>query len=167
MIQTGQNHEKKPTQIASQPRFKLGNSQIQVRIVTIKDNLLSMAYWQTPLQSDSIGLWRWWITHRINGFSDFVHRPDSKELEDKESNPGLVMRDFVMDKSGSWGTFSPRTSVSLANLHSICSSTIIFTITRGWHNRSGVAAVLLASQSRIFFLRPSSGVFYFAKIVAL
>jgi hypothetical protein len=24
-------------------------------------------------------------THRINGFSDFVHRPDSKELEDKNT----------------------------------------------------------------------------------
>jgi hypothetical protein len=34
-----------------------------------------------------------------------------------------------------WGRFPPRTSVSPANLHSICFSTIIFTITRGWHNR--------------------------------
>jgi hypothetical protein len=25
------------------------------------------------------------ITHRINGFSDFVNRPDSKELEDKNT----------------------------------------------------------------------------------
>jgi hypothetical protein len=48
-----------------------------------------------------------------------------------------------------WGRFSPRTSVSLANLHSICFSTIIFTITRGWHNRPGVAAVPTASQTRI------------------
>jgi hypothetical protein len=48
-----------------------------------------------------------------------------------------------------WGRFSPRTSVSPANPHSICFSTIIFTITRGWHNRPGVAAVLIASQSRI------------------
>jgi hypothetical protein len=24
---------------------------------------------------DSIGFWRWCITHRITGFSDFVHRP--------------------------------------------------------------------------------------------
>jgi hypothetical protein len=44
---------------------------------------------------------------------------------------------------------SPRTSVSPVNLHSICFSTIIFTITRGWHNRPGVAAVLIASQTRI------------------
>jgi hypothetical protein len=28
-------------------------------------------------------------------------------------------------------------------------STIIFTITRGWHNRPGVAAVAIASQIRI------------------
>jgi hypothetical protein len=39
------------------------------------------------------------------------------------------------------GRFSPRNSISPANLHSICFSTIIFTITRGWHNRPGVAAV--------------------------
>jgi hypothetical protein len=45
-----------------------------------------------------------------------------------------------------WGRFSPRTSVSPVNLHSICFSTIIFTITRGWHNRPGVAAVPIASQ---------------------
>jgi hypothetical protein len=35
-----------------------------------------------------------------------------------------------------------------ANLHSICFSTIIFTITRGWHNRPGVAAVPKASQKK-------------------
>jgi hypothetical protein len=49
-----------------------------------------------------------------------------------------------------WSRFSPRRiSVSPANLHSICFSTIIFTITRGWHNRPGVAAVPIASQARI------------------
>jgi hypothetical protein len=48
-----------------------------------------------------------------------------------------------------WGRFSPRTSVSPANLHSTCFSTIIFTITRGWDNRPGVAAVPIASQTRI------------------
>jgi hypothetical protein len=45
--------------------------------------------------------------------------------------------------------FSPRTSVSSANLHSICFSTIIFTITRGWHNIPGVAALPIASQTGI------------------
>jgi hypothetical protein len=48
-----------------------------------------------------------------------------------------------------WGRFSPKTSVSPANLRSICFSRIIFTITRGWHNRPGVAAVPIASQTRI------------------
>jgi hypothetical protein len=48
-----------------------------------------------------------------------------------------------------WDRFSPRTSVSSANLHSICFSTIIFTTTRGWHNRPGVAAVPIDSHSRI------------------
>jgi hypothetical protein len=37
----------------------------------------------------------------------------------------------------------------LHNLHSICFSTIIFTITRGCHNRPGLAAVPIASQTRI------------------
>jgi hypothetical protein len=46
------------------------------------------------------------------------------------------------------GQVFPRTSVSPANLHSICFSTIIFTITRGWHNRSGVAAVQIATQTK-------------------
>jgi hypothetical protein len=32
---------------------------------------------------DSIGFWRWCITHRITWFSDFVYRPDSKYLEEK------------------------------------------------------------------------------------
>jgi hypothetical protein len=50
-----------------------------------------------------------------------------------------------------WGRFSLRTSVSPANLHSICFSTIILTITRGWHNRPGVAAVPIASKTRIYF----------------
>jgi hypothetical protein len=37
-----------------------------------------------------------------------------------------------------WCRFSPRTAVSPAKLYSICFSTIIFTITRGWHNRARV-----------------------------
>jgi hypothetical protein len=47
-----------------------------------------------------------------------------------------------------WGRFSPRTSFSPANLHSIMFSTIIFIITRGWHNRPGVAAVPIVPQSK-------------------
>jgi hypothetical protein len=45
--------------------------------------------------------------------------------------------------------FSENFGFSPANLHSICFSTIIFTITRGWHNRPGVAAVPIASQTKI------------------
>jgi hypothetical protein len=47
-----------------------------------------------------------------------------------------------------WGRVSPRTSVSPANLHSIMLSTIIFIITRGWHNRPRVAAVPIVSQGK-------------------
>jgi hypothetical protein len=65
-------------------------------------------------------------------------------------NPGLVMWDFVMDESGSGAGFLRELRfVSPANLHSISFSTIIFTITRGWHNGPGVAAVPIASQTRI------------------
>jgi hypothetical protein len=56
---------------------------------------------------------------------------------------------FVMDKSGPGAGFLRELRFPLANLHSICFSTIIFTITRGWHNRPGVAAVPIASQTRI------------------
>jgi hypothetical protein len=60
------------------------------------------------------------------------------------------MWDFVMDKSGAEAGFLRELRfVSPANLHSICFSTIIFTITRGWHNRPGVAAVPIASETRI------------------
>jgi hypothetical protein len=58
------------------------------------------------------------------------------------------MWDFVMDKSGAEQVFSENFGFP-ANLHSICFSTIIFTITRGCHNRPGVAAAPIASQSRI------------------
>jgi hypothetical protein len=64
-------------------------------------------------------------------------------------NLGLVMWDFVMDKSGAGAGFLRELRfLYLANLHSICFSTIIFTITRGWHNRAGVAAVPIASQTK-------------------
>jgi hypothetical protein len=55
------------------------------------------------------------------------------------------MWDFVMDKSGAGAGFLRELRFSLP----ICFSTIIFTITRGWHNRPGVAAVPIASQTRI------------------
>jgi hypothetical protein len=47
--------------------------------------------------------------------------------------PGSGHVGFCDGKKWCWGRFSPRTSVSPANLHSIYFSTIIFTITRGWH----------------------------------
>jgi hypothetical protein len=58
---------------------------------------------------------------------------------------------FVMEKSGAGvGFLRELRFVSPANLHSICFSTIIFTITRGWHNRPGAArSVPIASQTRI------------------
>jgi hypothetical protein len=61
------------------------------------------------------------------------------------------MWDFVMDKSGAGAGFFIRELrfVSPANLHSICFSTIIFTTTRGWQNRPRVAAVPIASQTKI------------------
>jgi hypothetical protein len=60
------------------------------------------------------------------------------------SNP-----DFVMDKSGAGAGFLRELRFPPANQHSICFSTIIFTITRCWHNRPGVAAVPVASQNQI------------------
>jgi hypothetical protein len=45
--------------------------------------------------------------------------------------------------------FSRELSVSPTNIHSICFSTIIFTISRGWHNMPGVAAVPIASKTII------------------
>jgi hypothetical protein len=53
--------------------------------------------------------------------------------------------DFVMDKSGAGAGFLREFPLQIHN--SICFSTIIFTITRGWHNRPGVAAVPIASQT--------------------
>jgi hypothetical protein len=48
------------------------------------------------------------------------------------------MWDFVMEKSGAGAGFLRELRfVSPANLNYICFSTIIFTITRGWHNRPG------------------------------
>jgi hypothetical protein len=61
-----------------------------------------------------------------------------------------------------------RTSVSPANLHFICFSTIIFTFTRGWHNKPGVAAVPIASQTRIKKNRnPCLSVFMLIAVVIL
>jgi hypothetical protein len=66
-------------------RWKLGNFAISYyhgnevsNINTLDQRELHDGHeWASSL-SDSIGFWRWCITHRITGFSDFVHRPDSK-----------------------------------------------------------------------------------------
>jgi hypothetical protein len=49
---------------------------------------------------DSIGSWQWCITHRITGFSDFVHRPDSNKLKEKKKRK---TRRF-----GNWICFRPQ-----------------------------------------------------------
>jgi hypothetical protein len=59
------------------------------------------------------------------------------------------MWDFVMDKCGAGAGFLRELRFSPAKLHSIYFSTVIFTITRGWYNRPGVAAVPISSQTRI------------------
>jgi hypothetical protein len=53
-----------------------------------------------------------------------------------------IFRPVVMDKSGAGAGFLRE----LRFLHLL--STIIFTITRGWHNRPGVAAVPIVSQTK-------------------
>jgi hypothetical protein len=71
-------------------------------------------------------------------------------LRRPEFKPGSGHVGFCDGQKWRWGRFSPRTLVvSPVNLHSICFSTIIFTITRGSHNRPRVAAVPIASQTRI------------------
>jgi hypothetical protein len=71
------------------------------------------------------------------------------EVSKARLKPGSGHVGFCDGQKWRWGRFPPRTSVSPANLHSICFFTIIFTITRGWHNRPGVGAVPIASQTRI------------------
>jgi hypothetical protein len=69
--------------------------------------------------------------------------PSSAEVKD-----GLVMWDLWWTK-GSWGMFSPRNSVSPANLHSTNFSTITLPIIRGWYNRPVVAAVPKVPQHKL------------------
>jgi hypothetical protein len=52
-----------------------------------------------------------------------------RKLNNEELHPDHV--GFCDGQKWRWGKLYPRTSVSSANLHSICFSTIIFTITRG------------------------------------
>jgi hypothetical protein len=62
--------------------------------------------------------------------------------------PGFGHVGFCDGQKWRWGRFSPRTSVSPANLHSFCFSTIIFTTTRGWHKMPALSAVPIASQPK-------------------
>jgi hypothetical protein len=59
------------------------------------------------------------------------------------------MWDFVMDKSGAGASFLSDNFGFPCQCTFHLLSTIIFTITRGWHNRPGVAPVPIASQTRI------------------
>jgi hypothetical protein len=59
------------------------------------------------------------------------------------------MWDFVMNKSGAGAGFLRELRFPLPIYIPSAFSTNIFTITRGWHNRPGVAAVPIASQRRI------------------
>jgi hypothetical protein len=52
------------------------------------------------LPVDSIGFWWWCITDRITGFSDFVHRPDSKLIRRRKKEK---TRRF-----GNWICFRPQ-----------------------------------------------------------
>jgi hypothetical protein len=90
-------------------------------------------------------------------FSEFFSVPSYRKVESKRGLspprlPGFKPESnhvgFCDGQKWRWGRFSPRTSVSPVNLHSICFSIIIFTITRGWQNRPGVAAVPIASQTK-------------------
>jgi hypothetical protein len=84
------------------------------------------------------------------------------------SEPGSGHVGFCDEQKWRWGRFSPRTSVvSPSNLHSICFSTIIFTITLAWHNRPGVAAVPIASQTRIKIYIIKLSVYLFLSIFFL
>jgi hypothetical protein len=66
------------------------------------------------------------------------------------SNPGLVMWDFVMEKSGAGAGFLRELRFPLPiYIPSASPQSSSLSITRGWHNRPGVAAVTIASQTRI------------------
>jgi hypothetical protein len=60
------------------------------------------------------------------------------------------MWDFVMDKSGAGAGFLRELRFPLPiYIPSASPQSFSFTITRGWYNRPGVAAVSIASQTRI------------------
>jgi hypothetical protein len=69
------------------------------------------------------------------------------------SNPGLVMCDFAMDKSGAGAGFLRELRFPLANLHSICFSTIIFTIKLAQqpHTPNNKKKYIVQVASAVFF----------------
>jgi hypothetical protein len=85
-----------------------------------------------------------------NGFEEVSTRFVWEEFPQRRPgfNPGSRQVGFCGGQKWRWGRPIPRTSISPATLHSICFSTIIFTITLGWYNRPGVAAVPVASQTK-------------------
>jgi hypothetical protein len=76
---------------------------------------------------------RRYVVEDINLYNtrNFGRTPSNFEVSG--SLPGSGHVGFCDEQNWRWGRFSPRTSGSPAHLHSICFSTIIFTITRGWH----------------------------------
>jgi hypothetical protein len=54
---------------------------------------------------DTIGFRRWCITHRDTGFSDFVHRPDSKLL--------------ITQRFGNWICFRPQVRENIYSVGSL------------------------------------------------
>jgi hypothetical protein len=64
-------------------KFFFGPSSFWVTKITTW-NSVSIGVAQV-ISIDSIVFWQWCITRRIKRFSDFVHRPDYKELEDRNT----------------------------------------------------------------------------------
>jgi hypothetical protein len=91
----------------------------------------------------------------INTELSYIHHHDMECASDgfpprqPGFKPGSGHVGFCDGQKWRWGMFSPRTSVCPANLHSICFSTIIFTITWGWHNRPGVARMPIALKKQL------------------
>jgi hypothetical protein len=52
-------------------------------MASVRTGMLLLKQRYIPQKLYSTGFWRWCIAHKITGFSDFVHRPDSKQLKEK------------------------------------------------------------------------------------
>jgi hypothetical protein len=60
--------------------------------------------YERPYVVDTIGFWRWCITRRETGFSDFVHRPDSKLLKTQRFGDWICFRPQVREDTYSVGS---------------------------------------------------------------